>query len=398
MSLHSLADQLFEDENSEFSPAIFGSPSRYIQAPGLFSKCGEILSSLGYSKVAVMASLRSQQIEASSAIRSIETAGLAVEISTFGGECSFEEIEKHTKRLTGGEHTLDAVVAIGGGKVVDAGKCVAARLGIEVIILPSLASNDGPCSALSVIYDNNGSVESAEVFNVNPRVVMVDTEVIARAPVRYLVAGIGDALATWYEARACAENPRGKTVLGGRPTLAGTEMGRLCADTIFEYAIGAISAVQNKRPSIALEKVVEANILLSGIGFESGGVAASHAFANAFSRISETHISFLHGEMVAVGVLSQLALEDDEQEAQQVTEFFAEIGLPTTLAQIGLSNHLDGMQSVANAAADIPFLQNMPIDDLSAEALLAALAAADARGTRINAASGADAYRALHSN
>ena len=232
----------------------------------------------------------------------------------------------------------------------------------------------------------------------NPRVVMVDTEVIARAPVRYLVAGIGDALATWYEARACAKNPRGKTVLGGRPTLAGTAMGRLCADTIFEYAIGAISAVQNKRPSIALEKVVEANILLSGIGFESGGVAASHAFANAFSRIPEMHKSFLHGEMVAVGILSQLALEDDEQEAQQVTEFFADIGLPTTLAQIGLSNHLDAMQSVANAAADIPFLQNMPIDDLSAEALLAALAAADARGTRINAASGADAYRALHSN
>jgi glycerol dehydrogenase len=88
----------------------------------------------------------------------------------------------------------------------------------------------------------------------------------------------------------------------------------------------------------ALERIVEANILLSGIGFESAGLAAAHAIHNGLTALAETH-SFYHGEKVAFGVLASLQLSDaSSDEVATVFSFCEEVGLPTTLADIGLRN------------------------------------------------------------
>lgn len=377
-------------------PRIFGSPKRYIQGDGLVDRAGDFLKSMGITHAAVLLSPRSRQAEGGRLLTSLDSAGITSEVALFHGECSFEEIAFHVDALNGNVSPVNALVAIGGGKVVDAGKSMAFRLGVPVIIVPSLASNDAPCSAISVIYTEEGAATSFESFPENPALVLVDTGVIAMAGVRHLVAGIGDAMATWYEARVCSENDRAMTTLGGRPTLAGTAIAKLCAETIFEHAQAAILAVQHSVVDESLEKVVEANILLSGVGFESGGLAVAHAVAQAYTVVGHVHKNFLHGEMVAMGVLAQLSLESRLDEAEKVARFFTLVGLPIQLGQLGLSSRdTEELQAIAAAAVGSTITGNMPFK-VTPSMLFDALVSADQLGQRVTEDEGDTAFVRLH--
>lgn len=362
------------------APRIFGSPSRYIQGPGTIDHAGHYLSRLGFRRCTVLLTARCLQAEGGRLVDSIRRSGLTVDTLAFGGECSFEEIERQTAALRARPEAVDGLVAVGGGKVIDAGRAIAQRLGIPVAAVPSLASNDAPCAALSVIYTNEGVTADAEIYDSNPVLVLVDTTVIAQADARYLVAGMGDAMATWYEARACARNPGGMTVFGGRPTLAATALAELCANTLYAHGVAAQSAVQAHRVDESLEKIVEANILLSGLGYESGGLAVAHAVAQGYTVIDRVHRNFMHGEMVAMGVLAQLMLEDSAEEADKAARFFVAVGLPVSLKQLDLSvDNQAELQAVVAAAMAFPFIANMPFE-VSADTLLAAMVAADELG------------------
>src|SRR5262249_43810813 len=133
--------------------------------------------------------------------RSLEEVGLKHAVHRFGGECSLAEIER--AKGTAGELKARTIVGAGGGKVLDTARAVAADLGLPVVNCPTVASSDAPCSALSVIYTEEGVFQEYRFYRKNPDLVLVDTAVIAQAPPRLLVAGMGDALATWFEARTC---------------------------------------------------------------------------------------------------------------------------------------------------------------------------------------------------
>lgn len=377
-------------------PRVFGSPRRYVQAPGVIAQTGDYLRKLGFASAAVLLSARSQKAEGALLLESLKDAGVPATILTFGGECSFEEIEGHTQTLREQARPPETVIALGGGKVVDAGKSIAHRLAVPAVVVPSLASNDAPCSAASVIYTPEGVSDAFEVFAENPALVLVDTAVVAAAPARYLVAGMGDAMATWYEARACANNANAVTTFGARPTLAGAAIARLCADTIYADGEAALAALASGTVDEPLERIVEANTLLSGIGFECGGLAASHAFAQAYTVIETVHKHYLHGEMVAMGVLAQLALEEWDDEARRATAFFARIGLPVHLGQLGLAaTDTQSIDAVVEAALAFPFMANMPLE-VTPEKLHAAILAADHLGRDVTASNGDAAYAQIH--
>ena len=221
---------------------------------------------------------------------------------------------------------------------LDTGKCVAYRLGVPVVICPTLASTDAPCSAVSVVYSPEGVQIGPEFFPSSPALVVVDTRIIMNAPVRQLVSGMGDALATYFEARTCYENPGARSMVGGRVTMTALTLARLCADTILAYGPAAVESVRLKRIDEPFEKIVEANTLLSGVGFESGGLAAAHAVAAGLTVIPSLHRDFYHGEMVGIGILVQLLLEEKPEEALKVGTFLAKIGLPIQCRSNGLGS------------------------------------------------------------
>ena len=141
-----------------------------------------------------------------------------------------------------------------------------------MLICPTIASTDAPCSALSVIYTDAGVFEEYLFLPANPNMVLMDTEIIAKSPVRLTVSGMGDALATYFEARAC-KTSGAMTCAGGKVTGAAMALAKLCFDTLMDEGVKAKLALEAGACTEAVEKVIEANTLLSGIGFESGGLA-----------------------------------------------------------------------------------------------------------------------------
>jgi glycerol dehydrogenase len=354
--------------------AIF--PGRYVQAEGALRTLAEELQRLGTRALVIAGGTAETAILP----RHLESwrQNLAVIVEKFGGESSDEEIQ----RLTAMAKTLgcDVVVGMGGGKVIDTAKAVAHEANCRVAIVPTIASTDAPTSAVAVIYTSGGAFLRYLFLPRNPDLVLVDTRVIAEAPVRFLVAGMGDALATWFEADSCrlAYAPN---QCGGLGTLAGNALARLCYDTVLEYGVAARTACQQKVVTPALSHIVEANTLLSGLGFESGGLAAAHSIHNGLTRLPGTH-HYLHGEKVAIGVLAGLFLTDKPSNLiREVYNFCESVCLPTTLKAIGLAEVSDDdLHKIAEAACgETETIHHEPCP-ITVGAVVAALKTADRFG------------------
>ena len=214
---------------------------------------------------------------------------------------------------------------------------------------------------------------------------LVDTAVIAQSPKRLLVAGMGDALATWFEARACKASGV-KTMARGQCSNTALMMSKLCYDILIRDGVGALEALEAKQSNDALENVVEACIYLSGVGFESGGLAAAHAINDGFAYVPQAH-GMYHGETVAFGTLAQLVLEHaSEDEMNEVLSFMKQIGLPMTLADLGITDvKEEEIRNVAEAAV-VPTQSTKNLrKDITADEVYAAIMEADKIGTAYKA-------------
>ncbi len=354
--------------------AIF--PGRYVQGEGALGELGEELARLGKNALIIAGGTAERSIVPPHLPAWREK--LKVSVESFGGECSEEEIDRLTE--TAKNRGSDCIVGMGGGKVIDTAKAVAHAAGARTAVVPTIASTDAPTSAVSVIYTRDGAFLRYLFLPRNPELVLVDTRVIAEAPVRFLVAGMGDALATWFEADSCRQ-AYSPNQCGGTSTMAACSLARLCYDTIVEHGVSAKMACQQNVVTPALAHVVEANTLLSGLGFESGGLAAPHSIHNGLTRLEGTH-AYYHGEKVAIGVLAGLFLTDRPGRLiREVYEFCEAVGLPTTLADVGVADPTDvDLRQVAEAASAEGETIHHEACPISPEAVVAALKAADAFG------------------
>jgi glycerol dehydrogenase len=353
-------------------------PGRYIQGPGALLELGKEMKRFGSKAYAVIDAFVKAEILPEYQDHLSEDIEILFE--EFGGESSEEEINRLSEQAR--QEKSEIVVGIGGGKTLDTAKAVAYELKVPVVIVPTIASTDAPTSALSVIYTPEGNFQRYLILPKNPEMVLVDTNIIAQAPVRFLVAGMGDALATWFEAES-ARQKNASNMTGHLGSMTAYTLARLCYDTLLDYGVTAKISNEVHAVTPAFERIVEANTLLSGLGFESGGLAAAHAIHNGLTVLEETHGHF-HGEKVAIGTLASLFLTDKKPEIIDEVYFFCEeVGLPTTLAGIGIEEISDRqLKRVAEAAtAEGETIHNEPVT-ITLDSVVAALKAADAEGRR----------------
>lgn len=358
---------------------VFCAPTRYTQGPDATAQLGSEICNLGLNgPVLIVAGRSAIRLLSEAWAKTFAEAGMRYEVLPFTGECTAAEIRRGVQAAR--DAGAKIVIGAGGGKVLDTARAIASDLSLPVVNCPTIASSDAPCSALSVIYTEAGVVEEFRIYRRNPDLVLVDTSVIAKSPVRPLVAGMGDALATWFEAKVCVEGGT-KNMRGGASTRSALALAELCYKTLLADGEAAMEALRAQEPTEALERLVEANTLLSGLGFESSGLAAAHAIHNGLTTAAGTH-SYMHGEKVAFGLLAQLMLEwQPESQVEEVLAFANNVGLPTTFADIGIANPSKELLETIAERATVPVetIHNEPMP-VTPKMVVEAMRAADSAG------------------
>lgn len=363
-------------------------PTKYVQGEDELLNLGYFVKTFGKKALLIADSfaktLVTDKLEATQ-----KKYGIELVMCDFGGECSRQEVER--LKSFAKENKCACIIGLGGGKALDTSKCVAA--GSNLIICPTIAATDAPTSHSAVLYTPDHHFDDYAYFRQSPSVVLIDTTVIANAPSRFLVSGMGDALSTYFEARAnvksysnvnaglpCGADRKKGTLLAGG-TMAAFAMAELCYQTLLSDGAKAKAACDNNVVTTALENIIEANILLSGLGFESGGLAAAHAIHDGLTLLP-AHTKFFHGEMVAFGTICQLVLENaDEDELYEVLDFCDTVGLPVCLKDLGTDSIDDEMLHAIAEKTCIPeeSIHNMPFP-VTVDMVAAAIKTADKIG------------------
>ena len=342
----------------------FGSPSRYIQGPGEINRLVCHTGKYGKRVFAVIDSYFFEKL--SPHLQDIyKQEGQMIMTESFEGEITKERILAFSEKAAACQ--AEVIVGIGGGKTLDTAKAVAFGLSCKLVVVPTSASTDAPTSAMSIIYNDRHEHSDVYYYPNNPDLVLVDSQIIADAPVRFLVSGMADALATVYEARATLRshspnyvNQESGPYLATRTACAIAE---LCAETVFRYGEEAKKANEAHIVNEALEAVIEANTLMSGLGFENVGCAASHVIHNGISATPEGAGS-LHGEKVAYGILCQLTAENDEEELTRVRDFYKKVGLPLSLKDLGVPATEENLRIISSGTKETEWTREpFPMED-----------------------------------
>ncbi|KAB1438151.1 glycerol dehydrogenase [Candidatus Galacturonibacter soehngenii] len=367
----------------------FISPAKYVQGENEIENLGYFVKTFGDS--ALLIAHKDDVLRIKDKLeKTTNKFGITFVESNFVGECSREEVKRLQDLAK--EKNCDCTIGLGGGKAIDTAKCVAE--GEALIIVPTIAATDAPTSHSAVLYTPDGAFDDYAYFKQSPSVVLVDTTVIANAPTRFLVAGMGDALSTYFEARANVASftrvnaglPCGyregfcKEATGTQTAFA---LATLCYQNLLREGMKAKIACDGNQVTPALESIVETNILLSGIGFESGGLAAAHAIHDGLTILEGTH-KYFHGEKVAFGTLAQLVLENAKvEELEEVLSFCVSVGLPVCLSDIGVSEiSEDELRQVAEKSCiKEESIHAMPFP-VTVESVMAAIKTADAIGRK----------------
>lgn len=361
---------------------IAGFPGRYVQGAGALDAFGHELRELGAGHALFITDDAVEALLGERLRAALAAGGMATSRLRFPGECSREGIDELVAAIdltvidrANGARRL-AVVGLGGGKTIDTAKGVAKALDAILVIAPTIASNDSPTSRLIVLYDAHHRLQGVDLLARNPDLVLVDTAEIARAPVRFFRAGIGDALSKKFEAAACFE-AGGRNFHGGAPPLTAGLLAERCYELIAAHGEQAVLAVIARRCDASVEAVVEASVLLSGLGFESGGLSIAHALVRGVSAVPAI-AGALHGEAVAFGTVVQILLERRPRaELDRHLDLLARTGLNVSLAALGKAElSAAEMDDLVAATLQAPYIGHFrgPVD---AAALQAAVIEAD---------------------
>lgn len=319
----------------------------YSVGPDSYKKIPEYCRLYG-TKAVVIGGTKAMAAAKDKILASIASSDIDIlEFVWFGNECTFETA-KHLEESEAVQ-AADMIFAVGGGKAVDTCKLVSIDLNKPYFTFPTIASNCAASSALSIVYNEDGSFCDFVHFLESAKHVFIDTEIIAKAPKEYLWAGIGDTYAKYYEVSVSARGEKLEHYMA-----LGVNMSRMCMETLVEYGAQALEDNSRGIASYELEQAVLAIIITTGWVSSlvarnhtmdyNGGVA--HAFFYGLCNLPKFDENHLHGVVVGFGVLLLLLIDGQEEECRKMIEFNRSVGLPVSLSDIGVT-----MEQVAACTA-----------------------------------------------
>ncbi|WP_019240934.1 MULTISPECIES: iron-containing alcohol dehydrogenase family protein [Bacillus] len=342
--------------------SVHGAPSEYILAEGALNLLEKKLLERGLKKVLVVTGKKSWNAAED---YWPEINKVHVSFFHYQGECSLTEIDKVANLVV--KQNYEAIIGVGGGKVLDLAKAACNQTHKQAILIPTLASNCAPWTPLSVLYDDDGSFIRYDIYPVCSSLVLIEPNILLQAPIEMLVAGIGDTLAKWYEADVQMATIANKPVA----LEISHYTAKQCKEVLVTYSKEALNAVENESLNEAFIKVVETIIvyagMVGGFGDRYGRIAGAHAIHNGLTVLEETHHA-LHGDKVAYGILVQLVLEEKWKEIEGLLPFYRELGLPYSLTQLGVKELSENIMAAIAKKATAPeeSIHVMPIGTITA--------------------------------
>lgn len=271
-------------------------------------------------------------------------AGSDLEITKvlwYGGDATMENVSKLVADPD--VQAADMLFGVGGGRAVDTVKCVGQELHKPIFTFPTIASNCAPVTKVSVVYHDDHTFKGLEFVDTPPKHTFINTKIIGEAPTEYIWAGIGDALSKEFESSFSA---RGVEL--NHTDQVGVDVGQRCAMPLLRYGRKALDDISAGKTSHELSQVILNIIVTTGLvsvlvdnDFNS---AVAHAIYYGSTVLPEPEDKpRLHGQVVAYGVLVQLALDEQYDKFEEVYAFNKSIGLPTCLADISAEGELKDM-------------------------------------------------------
>ncbi|WP_036053277.1 iron-containing alcohol dehydrogenase family protein [Leptolyngbya sp. Heron Island J] len=306
-------------------------PAQVVRGSGILSECGPLVARLGQRPLLVGGD---RTLQTAIPFLTEMLSGLKVAQASYQTDCCETALAKLRQAVA--EHAADVIIGVGGGKALDAAKLLGHQVKRPVVTIPTSAATCAAWTALSNVYSEQGAFRYDVGLPVCPTLLLLDYDLVATAPKRTLIAGIGDAIAKWYEASVSSGHSSQTLIIGA------VQQARVLRDILFQKSV---TALENPGGDDWRE-VVDASVLMAGVIGGMGGAqcrtVAAHAIHNGLTQIPASH-NMLHGEKVAYGILVQLRLEEMESgnalavaARQQLLRFYTQIGLPMTLGDLGL--------------------------------------------------------------
>lgn len=311
---------------------VYSFPENYICSSGILNNLAKLSADYGFKDNVLLITSKSPFKKYEIRLREIfKQESIHLDIIVYDGRNNRQAIDDLTTKSSRIKPCL--IIAFGGGGVLDSSRACAKRLRCPYFSVPTIAATDAPCLPVTVIYDQKNRFIDYEIVE-NPKLVVVDPLIILDADKRYLIAGMGDGIATYYEALSCQESQT-LNVHKGQSLELGLVASRLCLDIILCEGENSLNAFKLGRVTKELLRILEANIFLSGLGVASCGVSMAHGLDVAITQSLKTKKS-LHGERVAFGLLVQLIFQEKYDDLEKVMHFYRKVNLPLTLYDLGL--------------------------------------------------------------